>query len=477
MKWSRYNNLFHSDRFGHFLYNALSNTLFELDSNYYQILKNMDSDHPQISDQENTEFQDLLYQKYVFVDPVQEEKVLLAQQYQRHAASFDASTLNLAICPTLGCNFRCPYCFESSQQDKTVMTSETADQLINWVKGFQNIPALTVHWYGGEPLLAFDEICHLTRKLQTLDFKYEKNGIVTNGYLLDKDKIAELNNLNIDYLQITLDGPREVHDRRRMLSGGGPTFDRILKNIATLMDSDYAGYCIIRVNIDKSNSEGFPELRKTLMDRFKGAKFSVYPGHVDTSVSSSYDSSYCLTMNEWIDFNLDMYQKYSVLPSGGFHPGGMGTRCLASWHNGFVISPEGELYKCLNDVGMPSMVIGNINYQDYITDPGLRAQYSTALDVYNDPECRSCHVLPICGGGCPNVRLRSKCYGEEGLIYCTRFRDRLFDYLEAYIDFFRTKEICAALTNLGGTKPENKGYRIISPSNGQKQEMLVPKSW
>jgi uncharacterized protein len=41
----------------------------------------------------------------------------------------------------------------------------------------------------GEPLLAFNRIVSLTRKMQALGLKY-KAGIITNGYLLTED-IAE----------------------------------------------------------------------------------------------------------------------------------------------------------------------------------------------------------------------------------------------------------------------------------------------
>ncbi|MBL7203352.1 MAG: radical SAM protein [Desulfobacteraceae bacterium] len=265
MYWSRYNNLFRSDRFGPFVYNALSNTLIELDERHYEMLKGLDRGNDNTSIVLNdSDFNGLLREKLVLVEPGEEEEQLLAQQHRRQAACFDSSGLGLTICPTLRCNFRCPYCFESSQADVKTMSQKTQERLLDWIKQYKNIKNLDVSWYGGEPLLAFEAICELTGKFKALDLNFDNAGLITNGYLLDKDKISRLNDLKIADIQITLDGPREVHDSRRFLAGGGPTFDRILENVTNLMNSDYAGRCKIRINVDRQNVRNYLDLHSPL---------------------------------------------------------------------------------------------------------------------------------------------------------------------------------------------------------------------
>ena len=466
MQWSRYNKLFKSERFGLFIYNALSNVLMELDQAHYAMLESLSEGH-RVSDLPEKAFQALLCEKHVLVEPGEEEGVLLAQQYQRLAACFDTSVLWLTICPTLRCNFRCPYCFESSQQDGKTMTVATAHRLVDWIAQNKEIRAFHVTWYGGEPLLAFDAICVLTEELQRLDAKCEDIHLITNGYLLDGDKIARLNDLRISRIQITLDGPREIHDARRVLAGGGPTFDRILKSVDDLMDSDYAGHCTIRVNVDKRNAASFLDLRMGLLERFRGKRLSVYPGHVDAGQSHPYDHGLCFDTTDWAGFNLGLYHSHGILPGCGLHPSGfMEGICIATRHNGFVVGPEGELYKCRRDVGKPGMVVGNIHGRDPITHPVLRAQYVVGMDAYNDPECRACERLPICGGACTNTRLRSKLFGEGCVHFCSPFKDHLVDYLEAYIDSLRTMEICAAVLAPGGRSRVVDGYRVVLPAEG-----------
>jgi uncharacterized protein len=407
---------------------------------------------------------DMLRKKHFLASPREEEDELLILKHRRQTIYFSTESLSLAICPTLVCNFRCPYCFESNQKDGAFMSTETRQRLIDWIRQHKGIERLTVEWYGGEPLLAFDTICQLTEKFKEFDLKY-KAGLVTNGYLLTDDKIEKLNDLNISHIQITLDGPREVHDSRRFLEGGIPTFDRIVDNVTRLMDSDYAGTCDIRVNVDKYNFESYLNLRCSLMKQFEGKKLNVYHGYVHTPEGHDYEQHLCLNSDEWIALGLEMYHKYGEIPPVGIYPipltAGM---CVASSNNGFLIGPDGELYKCWRDVGIKDRVAGNIHCDPPVTNPALQAQYLIGLDGYNDPECQKCPELPLCGGECRNKRLLNKLHGENVLLQCSVLKGHLPEYLEIYIDKLRSKELCSAMLAPGAAKENITGYRDISPT-------------
>ena len=471
MNWSRYNTLFESERSGCFVYNALTNTLVELDTLHFidlAAIRDARSDTGLIKD---SSILSLLQKNKVLVAEGEEARLLLARQYQRHAACFDTSRLGLTICPTLLCNFRCPYCFEHSQSASSMMTSETVDRLMHFIKSYKDIRHLSIAWYGGEPLLAFDVICDITERVKFLDLNIEDFGMVTNGFLLDAGKIARLNDLKINSIQITLDGPEHVHDTRRVLAGGGPTFQRILSNVDNLMNSDYKGVCAIRVNVDKTNRDEFFGLRDALLERFKGKKLMVYAGHVNTSIDHAYEHSCCLDLQEWTDFTFEQHRCKSKAPSANFYPSGnVDSICVATSHQGFVMGPDGELYQCWEDVGKPDMVIGNIHEEEPITNQELQARYSIGTDAYNDIECRECNVLPICGGGCANKRLRAKQFNEGGLEFCSSYKDNLTTYLEAYIDAFWSKEICAAVLNPGIQSDNKPEFRDITPKKKKQEE-------
>ncbi len=477
MRWSRYNRLFRSERFGCFLYNSLSNTLLELDEAHYCTLEAISENRRKDAGTgADSGFLALLQKNKVLVGEGEEERILLSRHYRRQSICFDTSRLGLTLCPTLACNFRCPYCFEQSQQNGTVMSAETVTRLLNFIQGYKAIRQLSLVWYGGEPLMAFNVICDITEKILALDLDFVGASLVTNGYLLDVEKIARLNELKINFIQITLDGPREMHDTRRVLVGGKPTFQRIIDNLATLMNSTYAGSCAIRVNVDKNNVESFHELRSELLEQFKCKKFTVYAAHVSTGLGHAYDHACSLDLREWAAFTLDMHRKGGMVPRGGFFPAGdLDSICVATAHHGFVIGPEGELYKCWHDVGKSAMAIGNIREEEPVTNHVLRAQYCTGTDAYNDATCRDCDVLPICGGGCANMRLRTKQFGEKGLEFCSPYLESLIPCLEAYYDNFRSKEISAALLRPGGEKHEYIGYRVVSPEKKKADSNRGPR--
>ena len=466
MTWSTYNTLFRTEGLGRFCYSALSSRLLEVDEAHYAVLEGYGEGRAP-SGAEEEEFLHLLRESQVLVDEGQEEGILLVHRYRREEACFGTSTLGLTICPTLRCNFRCPYCFEASQQDGGFMSAETQERLVEWVAADREARSLSVAWYGGEPLLAFDTMCALTERFLALDRAYEKAGLVTNGYLLDDDKIRRLNELRIESVQITLDGPRDVHDSRRVLAGGGPTFDRIVQNVEALVASDYAGACTIRVNLDRTNVDGFLRLRAELLERFKGTKLSVYPGHVDVMGGQAYDSGCCLATDEWAGFTLALARRHWVFPPGGFYPGASvrGT-CVATRRQGHVVGPDGELYRCWDDVGRPSMVAGDIRAEGVITDPVLVARYVTGIDPYSDPECLACAVLPICGGGCAHRRLLVKYEGRNDIDYCSPYKTRLRESLEAYVFARRSRETCVALLRPGATAVERPAFRLFGAVQG-----------
>ena len=76
--------------------------------------------------------------------------------------------------------------------------------------------------------------------------------MITNGYLLDRTTAAELSRLSPSWtVQITLDGPQDVHGSRRRLHDGGRTYERIVQNIRSLDPDVFT--VKIRINVDRNN--------------------------------------------------------------------------------------------------------------------------------------------------------------------------------------------------------------------------------
>lgn len=174
--WSRYTYFFKS-KDKHFLYNSLSNSLAELGQEDYELLNKMKDNHLSLTDKE---LEKQLRKLKVIVDNDKDEinKIKYLNLLNRN----ENRKLILTINPTLACNFNCPYCFEN-EHSNIYMHDLVEEKIILFIKKHIGLKALDVTWFGGEPLLAFDRIVSMTKKMQNLGLNY-KAGMITNGYLI-----------------------------------------------------------------------------------------------------------------------------------------------------------------------------------------------------------------------------------------------------------------------------------------------------
>lgn len=177
-----------------------------------------------------------------------------------------SSVRAIALGVTEECNFRCRYCVFSGDYLYTrthtgrrmdVNTAIAAvDFFLDLIKSDERTRKLntfSIGFYGGEPLLEFDlikeTIAHAERVakyLQLTDkFKIDFR-ITTNGYLL-KGKIIDFLKEKDVHIDISLDGPKEEHDKFRRLRDGHSTWAPIMENIAGIV-AKYPVYYKEKVN-------------------------------------------------------------------------------------------------------------------------------------------------------------------------------------------------------------------------------------
>src|SRR5688500_15281873 len=102
--------------------------------------------------------------------------------------------------------------------------------------------------------------------------------MITNGSLLRGERLEYFaRQKNVSYVQITLAGPPEVHDRRRLQVNGKPTFRTILENIKAAASSLRIS---LRINVDKTNAHLLGEFLDILEAEGLRDKVSPYLGHV-----------------------------------------------------------------------------------------------------------------------------------------------------------------------------------------------------
>ena len=173
-----------------------------------------------------------------------------------------ANVLHLIILPTEACNFRCTYCYEEFRH------SRMKDEVVTGIKRLLakragSLDQLALSWFGGEPLLARSVVEDVMRHVRSLAQKHHDmdvaSDITTNGYNLTREVFDRLVGLGVTRYMISFDGPREFHNRKRVLANGGGTFDRIWKNVTALKDAEGEFSVVVRLHLDRENLASAPE--------------------------------------------------------------------------------------------------------------------------------------------------------------------------------------------------------------------------
>ena len=335
----------------------------------------------------------------IIVPDLEREREEMLTRFDR--ANERSRRFSAIVVLTLDCNLACGYCFEEGVRGKKEMSGETADLLVDWVEREHLAKGrkASIDFYGGEPLLALDLIRSIATKLKEsseargLSFEFH---LVTNGTLLTRPVALELKGLGLKVAQVTLDGPREVHDRFRPFSSGKGSFDSIVRNVKEVMD-------IIRVqiggNFTRESYREFPRLLDHLLDLgiapegLDTVQFNQVTGRVGDGAVPDFSSACNCTDEEWLA-EAAVFLREELLRRG-FHtpkPGPAG--CMVELENNIVVSVEGEIYKCPPFVGREGFSVGDLK-------SGIRKESDVyGPDVWKSEECLDCAWLPLCFGGC-----------------------------------------------------------------------------
>ena len=160
--------------------------------------------------------------------------------------------------------------------------------------------SISITWFGGEPFLGWKAISEISDFLISENIQFYATAI-TNGSICSDDIIKRIDDYKIKRLQITLDGIREQHDSKRIFKNGKPSFNLLIDNIHRFINKTNVKISI-RINIDKSNIDTYPELRAFLNNEFKefivSGRISLSPSPVKNR-TQFYGCSNCLSIDEY----------------------------------------------------------------------------------------------------------------------------------------------------------------------------------
>lgn len=445
MKQSNYNFFFPLENNNYLAFNALRNGLAVVDED---TVEKISSHQPGNAPDFDAEMLKELKRGGFFCDKNFDEYGLL--KVYRHKNQYSGSELGLTIAPTLGCNLACLYCYENAGAVKGIkkMDDTVIAELVKLVKEYvdSGIKKLSIGWYGGEPTLCLDIIERLSTEFIAI---CEENDVqyyafmVTNGTLLNKKNIRRLKEWKVADIQITIDGQKKVHDERRPFKckSGGSSFDKIMANM-----KDIAGVLPInlRVNLDVTNKdeglEFIQELRSLdwFAECIKNRSIVPYYGYVRKYTSScKCGKDEVLKPGDFWEKDLELKKYFNENMNGYYYYPAFGSGCLATTMHAYVVGPQGDLYKCWNHLGSKESAIGNIFDNSQLLSP-LAIDYLTE-SFENDPECKDCPYLPLCMGGCVDIRVKVKT-GDFEFKDCASWKY----YLEQSLKDYYVKKVNAS---------------------------------
>ena len=387
---------------GHFyICNTLRGGLHEVDQKTYELCVSSKNDPSEISKMSADLIENLSSAGYL-VDYCSDAESINLLRYMKLIKSFQSDRLTLVIAPTLYCNFACPYCYEKDLPNQQ-MKDETINELIEFiVQREDTFKYLEICWHGGEPLAAINVIDKILNRIKS-EIKIDLKGhsIVTNGYLINEKVLDCFSRFPLGYIQITIDGNEHTHNLNRISKNGQPTFDRIIKNIDLLVKKLPNTNVGVRMNVHKNNVHEFVPLYNALSKRWEGSKVNIYPAFVMDNQSCKVP---CFNSIEKTAFLYDLYKKIGRKYSDVDMRLKTGN-CTAIYENSYVIGPNGDIFKCWVDVGVPEKRVGDL--KSGIHNHALIEKYILSSDKFSDKKCLACSVFPICSGGCNKYRMDS----------------------------------------------------------------------
>jgi uncharacterized protein len=333
------------------------------------------------------------------------------------------------------------------------MSDATLESYIRQLIESHRLPEVTVAWQGGEPtLMGLD----FFRRAVDLVEKYRRPGqriqqtFQTNGVALDDAWCAFFKAHNF-LIGLSVDGPRELHDRYRVTRGGKGTFDLVMKGWSHLREHgvDFNILCTVNAANQRHGRQVYQFFRDEL-----GATWIQFIPIVERATAETIDIAnlgwserpgerrllYTQTGTlvtrrsvggtQYGQFLVDIFEEWVRRDVGKVYVQLLDVT-LEAYFGGYklciqaptcghgpALEYNGDLYACDHFVE-PPFKLGNIHQThmlELVASPQQRKFGQDKRDMLTR-QCRECDVRFLCNGGCPKDRFATSKDGEPGQNY------------------------------------------------------------
>lgn len=385
--------------------------------------------------------------------------------YQAHGIHVMAKPIGPA------CNLDCAYCFYLEKQvlfgdKKNFRMSD--DVLSAFISGYitsQPTPEVDFVWQGGEPTLLgidfFKRVIDFQRRFRGA--KTIRNSLQTNGTLLTDEWCVFLKKYHF-MVGISLDGPKEIHDRYRRDRKGHGTFDRVMRGIRLLQKHGVDFNVMASVSRETAQKplavyrffkeqhiefiqfapivERLPDA-DSLRHNFRLAG----PAVLDGDNKQTDVTPWTVDPEEYGDFLIAIYEDWVRHDVGKIFVmnfewalnawlGNPSPVCIHAKQCGrsLVIEHNGDVFACDHCV-YPAYRLGNITSGSLyeMAEKSVQSGFGVSKETALPKMCLECSVLPACRGGCPKHRFMKAYNDEPGLQYLCRGYQKFFLHIRKYL--------------------------------------------
>jgi len=359
----------------------------------------------------------LINRHYIFNNIKEEEIIYKKTEKDVYYQLVNDKKRSIIINFSEACNLNCVYCTSKKRRKNKRMSIEHVDKIFEFIKKFYKRFRFNknIILFGGEPLMEKNSSLfnYLLKKILNTKFKLFiiSNGVSINKYI---DVIKE-NKEKIARFQITLDGPPEIHDKKRYGLNYTKTFDLILNNIIELLKLKIP--ITLRSNMEDSSFYHLHKLVKILenkkIDRNKYLKpylALIHTYHLKgTSNPITQPVKYIKKFRKqsekhpelliYKEKNLYQYPEtflMNVINKRRNIP--RITPCNTAGAKVFVFASDNKIYACESSVDIKEFVLGEYFPRikwDKNNVKKWKNRCSTKMR-----KCKRCPLVFICGGGC-----------------------------------------------------------------------------
>jgi uncharacterized protein len=320
---------------------------------------------------------------------------------------------SLCLQMSYGCNLRCRHCYAHAGRFGAAtplrMDRSTAERALEFfVEISGDRKRLYLDFSGGEPLLDFEVLVFATEKARELERERRKEialRLFTNGLLLDSAAMDFLETRNFSEVNVSLDGPQEIHDRNRPRAEGGGSFEAVFSNLAAAMRRPLGKKLVVNACFDASQLDLSATVDFLLAHGLGRIHIGPYylPWGAREEIGTVHEESLRRELLQ-IGRRLSRMPRAATVAVGpidnlvdALASGKPSRHACAAGVETLSVSPQGVIYPCQLLGGRDAYALGTV----------FEKQGWKARRLRDSPpgECLSCWARAVCSDGCPGYSI------------------------------------------------------------------------